>query len=116
MCLLFAMDPILETFNPLPANPALKYGKPYLVGYVGNMSDQDGLDILLDVALHIKNLGRRDIHFTCVGGGPGLAGLRKMVKEKNLDDTVNFTGRVPFHDIVGDPINSRHLRESGQTV
>jgi glycosyltransferase involved in cell wall biosynthesis len=88
--------PDLETFKAVPPIPALKYGKPYLVGYVGNMSDQEGLDILLDVALHIKNLGRRDIHFTCVGGGPGLASLQEMVKDKNLQDVVNFTGRVPF--------------------
>jgi glycosyltransferase involved in cell wall biosynthesis len=92
--------PDLETFKALPPNLALKYGKPYLVGYVGNMSDQDGLDILLDVALHIKNLGRRDIHFTCVGGGPGLRELQKMVKDKNIEDMVNFTGRVPFHELL----------------
>ena len=87
--------PDLETFKAVPPNAALKYGKSHLVGYVGTMSVQEGLDILLDVALHIKSLGRRDIHFTCVGGGPGLAGLRKMLQEKNLEDMVNFTGRVP---------------------
>ena len=37
------------------------------------MSIQEGLDILLDVAVRVKELGRLDIHFTCVGGGPGLA-------------------------------------------
>ena len=47
------------------------------------------------MALHLKNMGRRDIHFTCVGGGPGLAGLRQMVQDKDLGDTVNFTGRIP---------------------
>ena len=92
--------PDLETFKPVPPNPALKYGKPYLVGYVGNMSIQEGLDILLDVALHIKNSGRRDVHFTCVGGGPGLAGLRQMVKEKNVEDIVNFTGRVSDQELL----------------
>jgi glycosyltransferase involved in cell wall biosynthesis len=64
------------------------------------MSIQEGLDILLDVAVHIKNLGRRDIHFTCVGGGPGLAGLRQMVQDKNLTDIVNFTGRIPDRDLL----------------
>ena len=39
--------PDLETFKAVPPNPALKHGKAYLVGYVGNMSDQDGLDILV---------------------------------------------------------------------
>jgi glycosyltransferase involved in cell wall biosynthesis len=92
--------PDLETFKAVPPKPALKYGKPYLVGYVGNMSVQEGLDILLDVALHIKKLGRRDIHFTCVGGGPGLAGLRKMVAEKELGDMVNFTGRIPGEQLL----------------
>ena len=92
--------PDLGTFKPVPPNPALKYGKSHLVGYVGNMSVQEGLDILLDVALCIKNLGRRDIHFTCVGGGPGLAGLQKMTQDKDLGEMVNFTGRVPDHELL----------------
>jgi len=92
--------PDLDTFRPVPAKPALKYGKPYLVGYVGTMSIQEGLDILLDVALHIKKQGRSDIHFTCVGGGPGLAGLRQMTKEKDLEDTVNFTGRISDQELL----------------
>jgi glycosyltransferase involved in cell wall biosynthesis len=87
--------PDLETFKAVPPNRALKHGKTYLVGYVGNMGTQDGLDILLDVALHIKNSGRRDIHFTCVGAGSELARLRKMTLEMNLSDMVNFTGRIP---------------------
>jgi glycosyltransferase involved in cell wall biosynthesis len=92
--------PDLESFRAGPPNSTLKYGKDYLIGYVGTMSIQEGLDILLDVALHIKNMGRHDIHFTCVGGGPGLAGLRQMVKDKNLEDTVNFTGRVPDRQLL----------------
>jgi glycosyltransferase involved in cell wall biosynthesis len=86
--------PDLETFKAVPPNPALKYGKAYLVGYVGNMSDQDGLDILIEVALHIKKLGRTDIHITCIGGGTALPSLRKMLQEKDLGDMMNFTGRV----------------------
>ncbi|WP_158748512.1 glycosyltransferase family 4 protein [Acidobacterium sp. S8] len=92
--------PDLNTFKPVPSVPALKYGKPYLVGYVGTMSIQEGLDILVDVAQHLKNQGRLDVHFTCVGGGPGLAGLRQMVKDKGLEDTVNFTGRVPDQQLL----------------
>jgi glycosyltransferase involved in cell wall biosynthesis len=92
--------PDLETFKPVAPVPALKYGKPYLVGYVGTMSIQEGLDILLDVALHVKNSGRNDVHFTCVGGGPGLAGLRQMTKDKGLEDMVNFTGRIPDQQLL----------------
>jgi glycosyltransferase involved in cell wall biosynthesis len=92
--------PDLETFKPVPPLATLKYGKPYLVGYVGTMSVQEGLDILLDVAQHIKKSGRHDVHFTCVGGGPGLPGLRQLVKDKSLEDTVNFTGRIPDKDLL----------------
>ena len=83
------------TFRAVAPNESLKHGKRFLVGYVGNMGSQDGLDILLHVASHIKDMGRRDVHFTCIGGGPGLTALRQMVQDKHLADMVNFTGRVP---------------------
>jgi glycosyltransferase involved in cell wall biosynthesis len=92
--------PDLATFNAVPPRAALKHGKSYLVGYVGTMSIQEGIDILLDVARFLKDMGRRDIHFTCVGGGPGLPELRQMVKDKDLEDTVNFTGWVSDADLV----------------
>lgn len=84
-----------KTFKPVPPNPAFKNSKEYMVGYVGTMSSQDGLDILLDVAAKFKESGRKDVHFTCVGGGPGLADLRQMTRDKELTDIVTFTGRVP---------------------
>jgi glycosyltransferase involved in cell wall biosynthesis len=92
--------PDLKTFKAVPPNPALKCGKPHLIGYVGAMNFQDGLDILLDVALHIKTLGRRDIHFCLVGGGPELPGLRKMTHDKDLEDMVNFTGKIPDEQLL----------------
>jgi len=91
--------PSRET-KAVPPNPTLKYGKRYLVGYVGAMNSQDGLDILIDVALQVKNLGRRDIHFTCVGRGPELPSLRKMIQEKQLENMVTFTGFVPDAELV----------------
>ena len=92
--------PDLKTFKAVSPNPALRQGKSYLIGYVGTMNIQEGLDILVDVAERIKNLGRSDIHFTCVGGGPGLAGLRKMTKDKGLEDMLNFTGRIPGEELL----------------
>ena len=89
-----------KTFKPVPPNLALKQGKPYLVGYVGNMGAQEGLDILLDAVAYIKSLGRRDLHFTCVGGGPALAELRQAVTDKGLEDMVNFTGRIPDEQLL----------------
>jgi len=89
-----------EGFNAVNPNPARKQGKSYLVGYVGNMDIQDGLDILLDVALRVKQWGRSDVHFACVGGGPQLGALRDMVREKNLGDTVTFTGFISDEEML----------------
>lgn len=92
------VDP--KTFNPVPPTPALRYGKRYLVGYVGNMNEQEGLDILVEVALRVKNLGRSDVHFTCVGGGPALPTLKQLVREKGIAEMMNFTGRIPDTDLL----------------
>jgi glycosyltransferase involved in cell wall biosynthesis len=92
--------PDLQTFRPVAPSPARKHGKPFLVGYVGNMNFQDGLDILIDVAKHVKNMGRADVHFTCVGRGPELKKLRQMVQDMGLAETVDFTGRVSDEDLI----------------
>src|ERR1700691_3088477 len=92
--------PDLDRLTAIPPDPVFRYGKKYLIGYVGTMSIQEGLDILLEVAAYIRKMGRRDVHFTCVGGGPGLAGLRQMVKDMNLEDTVNFTGRISDQELL----------------
>jgi glycosyltransferase involved in cell wall biosynthesis len=92
--------PNRETFKAVPSNPARKNGKNFLIGYVGNMGVQDGLDILLEIAQRVKTSGRRDVLFTCVGGGTELNKLQKMVEEKDLLDTVHFTGRVSDEDLL----------------
>ncbi len=92
--------PDLKRLKAVPPNPTLTHGKTYLVGYVGAMGAQDGLDILVDVALHIKRTGRRDIHFTCVGGGPELPALRTLIRDHDIEDMVNFTGRIPDDEMI----------------
>ncbi len=84
--------PDLRSFGPVAANPDRKRGKRFLVGYVGTMAAQEGLDILVEAAGYIRDLGRADVHFTCIGGGPELESLRRMAREKALD--LEFTGRV----------------------
>lgn len=92
--------PDLRTFKPVSPNLARKHGKTYLVGYVGNMNFQDGLDILLEVAKHVKDMGRHDVHFTCVGKGPELKTLRQMVVDMRLEDMVEFTGRISDEELI----------------
>ncbi|KQY20102.1 glycosyltransferase family 4 protein [Rhizobium sp. Root482] len=79
-----------------PPAPKLKRGRDFLVGYVGVMGEQEGIDLLLEVVHHIVfTLGRRDIQFTLVGGGPSLVKLQALSKELGVEDYVEFMGRAP---------------------
>ena len=69
--------PKLDRLKIIDPVPALKCGKPYLVGYVGVMGAQEGIDYLLKAAQYIvKDLGRTDVHFGLVGGGTSLEEMR----------------------------------------
>ena len=93
--------PDLGWFKAVQPKPELKCGKSFLVGYVGFMSAQDGVDLLVQAVDYVVNVrGRRDIHFTCVGGGPSVPALRQMVKQLGLSDTMNFTGRIPDDELL----------------
>jgi glycosyltransferase involved in cell wall biosynthesis len=92
--------PDLHNFKPVSPNPTRKHGKRYLIGYVGNMNFQDGLDILLDSAKHVKAMAHDDVHFTCIGRGPELKKLRQMVRELGLEGTVEFTGRISDQELL----------------
>src|SRR6185295_11958112 len=83
--------PDLTRMKVVPPNPALKQGRRYLVGYVGVMGKQEGIDLLLQAAqLIIQKLGRTDIHFGLVGGGTELPAMRELAKQLGVADYVTF--------------------------
>jgi len=87
--------PSLERLKILPPDARLKRGRRYLVGYVGVMGKQEGIDYLLRAARHIvRGLGRSDVHFGLVGGGTSLEEMKALAAELGVADYVTFTGRV----------------------
>jgi glycosyltransferase involved in cell wall biosynthesis len=88
--------PQLERLKIVEAVPALKRGRTYLVGYVGVMGKQEGIDYLLRAVRYIVfERDRQDVHFGLVGGGTELDVLRRYAEELDVSDFVTFTGRVP---------------------
>jgi glycosyltransferase involved in cell wall biosynthesis len=88
--------PSLKRLKILPPDKRLKRGRRYLVGYVGVMGKQEGIDHLLRAAHHIVfDLGRTDVHFGLVGGGTSLEEMKALAQELGVADHVTFTGRVP---------------------
>lgn len=93
--------PQLDRLKILPPTPELKRGRRYLVGYVGVMGKQEGIEYLLEAARHIVyDIGREDVQFGLVGGGTSLLELEKLAAELDLTDYVTFTGRVPDDELL----------------
>ncbi len=82
----------LEVSEP---DPKWKKGRDHMVGYVGVMGDQEGLDLLLESARELIIDKGRDIQFVLVGGGPALEDLQQMASDLGIADHVTFTGRAP---------------------
>jgi glycosyltransferase involved in cell wall biosynthesis len=91
--------PDLSRIKPVSAQPKWKNGRPFLVGYVGVMGDQEGIDLLLDAAKTLVDRGRDDIQFCLVGGGPSLQRLKEQCGRLGLDPCVAFPGRIPDQDL-----------------
>jgi glycosyltransferase involved in cell wall biosynthesis len=88
--------PKLDRLKIIPPVEALKHGRRYLVGYVGVMGKQEGIDLLLQAARHVvREMGRDDVHFGLVGGGTSLDEMKQMAVDLGIADYVTFTGRVP---------------------
>jgi glycosyltransferase involved in cell wall biosynthesis len=92
-----APDPELR---PIAPDPELKRGKPFLLGYVGIMGPQDGVDLALR-ALAALAKTRRDWHAIFIGDGHVLPEMRRLAVELGIDDCVEFTGFVADQRRIG---------------
>jgi glycosyltransferase involved in cell wall biosynthesis len=93
--------PSLERLRVLPPEESLKKGRRHLVGYVGVMGRQEGIDLLLQAARAvIHDHGRTDVQFGLVGGGTSLEEMKVLAHELGIEDHVTFTGRVPDAELL----------------
>ena len=87
--------PRLGTFKIVPGNPAHKKGASILLGYVGVIGQQEGMDLLVAAADHlIRKLNHRDVHFAIIGFGPQLEEVQRDVKSRGLERYFTFTGAL----------------------
>jgi glycosyltransferase involved in cell wall biosynthesis len=87
--------PDLCRLKIIPPNNVWKRGRTYLVGYVGVIGQQEGIELLLLAAHHIiRVLHREDIQFCIVGSGPHLSECQREAIELGLSDVVTFAGRT----------------------
>jgi glycosyltransferase involved in cell wall biosynthesis len=85
--------PKLERLKLLEPLEELKKGKKYLIGYIGVIGEQEGLDLLLESAAELLKT-RNDVHFGIVGGGTHLDEIKKLADDMGLAEHFDFYGRV----------------------
>jgi len=87
--------PSLSRLRIQPGTEAHKMGKRYLIGYIGVIGEQEGIDHLLQAVRYLVNdVGRVDFQVAIIGSGPALDSMKVLADQMDLSDRVTFYGRV----------------------
>lgn len=93
--------PDLKRIRPVEPDPDLQERASTILGFIGAMGPQDGLDYLLRALHHlVYDLDRTDVFCVIIGTGRVLEGLKSLAYELNVEDHVLFTGRIPDREMI----------------
>jgi glycosyltransferase involved in cell wall biosynthesis len=96
----------------LPERPSMRWrrGHRHLVGYIGVMGVQDGVDHLLRAAHRLVHVEKRsDVGFLLIGSGDEFDAVKALATELCLDEHVEFTGRINDLAEIADALGSTDL-------
>jgi glycosyltransferase involved in cell wall biosynthesis len=87
--------PDLSRLQLAPPDPELRRKGKTIIGYVGVMGFQDGVDYLLRALHHLVfTLDRTDFYCVIIGKGDAWTDLKVLATQLGLDEYIWFTGRV----------------------
>jgi glycosyltransferase involved in cell wall biosynthesis len=72
--------------------PGLRGDRKFIVGYIGIINEQDGVDHFVKAIAAIVERGFRDFRAVVVGSGPALDSVRALADSLKLSDFITFTG------------------------
>ncbi|MDD7945820.1 glycosyltransferase family 4 protein [Microbacterium sp. NE2HP2] len=73
-------------------------GHEFLLGYVGVMGRQEGIEYLLEAIAALREW-ELDVHLSLVGSGPDRSRLEILAASLGITDNVTFHGRVSDEDL-----------------
>lgn len=92
-CHVVRNGPDARFLKPVQPLSELREDGRAIIGYVGVIGVQDGVDCLLRALACMKNdLGRNDFRAIIVGSGPALDDLKRLTVKLCLAEVVDFTG------------------------
>jgi glycosyltransferase involved in cell wall biosynthesis len=93
--------PDLSRVRLVEPDAALKATGKTILGYIGAMNPQDGVDYLLRALSHLRRtMKRTDFFCVLIGDGDSREELIRLAAELRIDDHVLFTGFIPDEDMV----------------
>ena len=87
-------------FQQHGTDESLRGNKPIVIGYVGAMCRQDGIDCLLrslNILLH--EYGRSDWRCVLIGKGDSMEELKQMAARLHIAELLYFTGWVDYEEV-----------------
>jgi len=93
--------PDLARVRLVEPDAALQSKGKIVLGYVGAMNPQDGVDHLVRALHHlIHDMGRTDFFCVLIGEGDSRHELEALARDLGLADYVWFTGYIPDQDLL----------------
>jgi glycosyltransferase involved in cell wall biosynthesis len=91
----------LDRLRSVEPDRALRQKGKMIIGYVGVMGFQDGVDNLLRALHHLlRDLRRTDFYCILIGDGDAWPGLKKLVRELALEEYVWLPGPIFGGDLL----------------
>jgi glycosyltransferase involved in cell wall biosynthesis len=82
-------------FSIRPPEPDMRKSAKYLVAFLGEIGEQDGVDVFIRSIRDIKAaLGPNVVHYVLMGGGPYFDTIVAYAKDQGVADDITFTGRA----------------------
>ena len=92
-----------ERFMPLERDRDLEalfqYQNKVVIGYIGSVLEYEGIDYILQASAILKAKGLNNFAVLIVGDGDYLETIKLLCNQLNLQDIVNFTGRVSHQEV-----------------
>ncbi|MCW6509963.1 glycosyltransferase [Lichenifustis flavocetrariae] len=85
-------------------DPAVRNGRSIVIGYIGIIGEQDGVDHMVK-ALHLlkTTYGQTDFQGLIIGDGPALPRVKTLADELGIAESITFTGYLSGESLL------RHL-------
>lgn len=99
--------PKLDRLRIQEPKDEFKRGKRYLIGYVGVIGEQEGIDLLLDAFKKLIDKSV-DVQLAIVGGGTYLDQMKEYAIKLGISEHVDFYGRVSDQELI-DVLNTSDI-------